>query len=1261
MERHPERSRTAILADLNGACIQPGTNDLWVVGSGGLIAVSKDEGRTWTRRPIIFETAKPVAPNALNAESNLAGPKAAKPIEVVVSGHAQPGDRVTLYLNGARSVETTANQSGNWTIRINDMPIADWLYGKTEDPGGKVAPAFFKVNTRTRSLYQIDADEFDASRGAKTKPKAGLDAPAHFPLQTAARNGPTLAWLALVPLSPPPAEPPRRDPKQQSSSGVRPPGPGEAPVVDPPPVSPQVHATYELFSISFLDQLHGVSVGDNGSVIATTDGGATWRSVECELARRLLSVVKWPDRLGAIGERGAVLELEFNESNVLTKIDADEPTTLHASVVFKYKDDDNVLAAGDHGVFFESDGTIVPGDPADPTLYGLDVAAPSAAKYVAIAAGEHGTVAIRTEVEDGTNPSFRKLDSQSLGDITLRAVTVFDSGRACVVGERGASFYSTDWGKTWTRSRYSTTYDLRSLAKGVGAPSTLFAVGYRGTVLKSSDSGASWTRTTADWAAIDATLVSSIRYPSPPTGILSPQQLESILVAVGKVDLSTSSLAARVATRWPAPWYYLALIVVGLLLVPAALAPRAKPDESKVPASIADRLASDKPLEPGQPDPLKFNALALGLSRFLRNENTQPPLTLAVTGRWGQGKSSLMNLVKADLHRFGVRSVWFNAWHHQTEEVLLAALLSSIKSQAIPSIWRPEGIEFRLKLLWIRTKRRAPAAVIVAVLFALSAGYAFKHKEAFSDSVAKVASTAWGLGGKVLESLDLARPSEPPGKDASALKPPSPDPTAAAASATPATTVPAAPPLPVFVVAALAALRALYLGLKSFGADPSKLMASLAQNAKVHDLREQTSFRERFSREFEEVTRALHPRDMLIIIDDLDRCQPANVLEALEAVNFLVSSGECFVMLGMDSRIVEHFVSLGFAKVAATLPTPAEAAQKIEPDHSRESKQRRRREFAREYMEKLVQIQVPVPLTTPEIAARLADERPPAQAEPRGRWRRACDAVLAFGLRAALPLMILLALVLAVVIGALVPVGGAPPSANNIALQQPTAAPPTSPTRITGTAPTPSVQTDPTAIPQPCAVVLAPAMSPWAQWSLYALLTLPLLAVGGVLLLNRPEIAVKDSQAFKDALDLWMPFVYEYGVNTPRSVKRFTNRVRFLAMLGRPQSPYISRWSRFKGVLLRIIDPLIGPRSELKPDAESPALADMTEPMLIAWAALERALGRQSLNDPSTLVTLLRAARLGSLRPMLDNPTFMNSLLNSRAEYCKLVAGLDTQ
>ena len=129
------------------------------------------------------------------------------------------------------------------------------------------------------------------------------------------------------------------------------------------------------------------------------------------------------------------------------------------------------------------------------------------------------------------------------------------------------------------------------------------------------------------------------------------------------------------------------------------------------------------PLRWSEPDARVLKPLARGLSRFLRNVNTRPPLTLAITGRWGSGKSSLMSLLMSDLQHYGGRAVWFNAWHHREEEHLLAALFEAIRREAPPGWWSWPGLAFRARLFWRRTKR----LLLNLVYIALFAGIALIH------------------------------------------------------------------------------------------------------------------------------------------------------------------------------------------------------------------------------------------------------------------------------------------------------------------------------------------------------------------------------------------------------------------------------------------------------------------------------------------------------------------------------------------------------
>ena len=73
---------------------------------------------------------------------------------------------------------------------------------------------------------------------------------------------------------------------------------------------------------------------------------------------------------------------------------------------------------------------------------------------------------------------------------------------------------------------------------------------------------------------------------------------------------------------------------------------------------IDDVFVSDSPLRAEDLDRLSFNPIAQGLSGFLRNQATGFPITIAVTGEWGTGKSSLMRLLELNLQKNGFLPTW---------------------------------------------------------------------------------------------------------------------------------------------------------------------------------------------------------------------------------------------------------------------------------------------------------------------------------------------------------------------------------------------------------------------------------------------------------------------------------------------------------------------------------------------------------------------------------------------------------------------------
>lgn len=680
--------------------------------------------------------------------------------------------------------------------------------------------------------------------------------------------------------------------------------------------------------------------------------------------------------------------------------------------------------------------------------------------------------------------------------------------------------------------------------------------------------------------------------------------------------------------RFLPPWYWLALVLCGFvlspLLMPAAPDPTKEEEFQELPfeqdqsqaavkrkggsssslaeaalsdtpagskptaSGIGNQAISDRPLEPGEPDALGLGAIAAGLAFFLRNDKTRPPLVLGINGRWGSGKSSLMNLLKKELADSGSQPVWFNAWHHQKESQLLAALLQAIKDQAVPRLSTWNGCLFRMRLLWVRLQKYwlRIAALLGVLYLMLRVELYLQHslQTTFGSVLTRVFSGSDGLFTLVKNK-----------------------------------------PILTLLAGLLAAFKALSNGLTAFGTNPASLLTSISGGSKRKDLDAQTSFRQRFSAEFGEVTEALGPRRrMLILIDDLDRCRPEKVREVLEAVNFLVSSGDCFIVLGMARDIVEHCVGLSFARVVDTmgwdamgladeeirqvfeeLETEAEKAARLRQENAPAQAANgdglvaleqvaKRRAFARLYLDKLVQIEVAIPEPT-AAQRRLLFQTDEEQARKSVAEVRVVKTLKAFSIAARWlrPTMQAALVVLAVTLTGLA-VGQyikplvqemfSAPSASTSS-PSPTPAPVQASTQSIGTniaAGAPENQ--PTSLPvaqQPAATptqAITPAyqpgeaavhVSPVIFWPLFLAAMLAIVAISNAMGRVAPR-KVTDTQVFVNALKIWQRLVMTSGArNTPRTARRFQNRVRYLAMRQRalsqgPAQSQLERWLRVR-------------------------------------------------------------------------------------------------
>ena len=260
------------------------------------------------------------------------------------------------------------------------------------------------------------------------------------------------------------------------------------------------------------------------------------------------------------------------------------------------------------------------------------------------------------------------------------------------------------------------------------------------------------------------------------------------------------------------------------MILTCSLTVAAPPPPVKSEFSVADWAVTDAPLRPGDPDSLDFTPMALGLSRFIRNPKTQPPVTIAIEGEWGEGKSSVMSLLRGDLEKSRYRPVWFNAWHHQSEEQLLAALLEHIKDEAVPPWWHIDNWIFRARLLRIRLSDKWPLAVILILALCGSVSFELSRHGLKLDDFTKFMRDCVQLVKYLLPWLTQAGPPDD---------------------------------LAHFGVVAtvLAMFVAIFSKAKTFGIDPSKLTDNLRNAAAIKDVKPEPGIRRQFAREFGDLCR----------------------------------------------------------------------------------------------------------------------------------------------------------------------------------------------------------------------------------------------------------------------------------------------------------------------------------------------------------------------------------------------------------------------
>lgn len=135
---------------------------------------------------------------------------------------------------------------------------------------------------------------------------------------------------------------------------------------------------------------------------------------------------------------------------------------------------------------------------------------------------------------------------------------------------------------------------------------------------------------------------------------------------------------------------------------------------------------TDEPVKTKAGDLLDLDAYVKSLADFIKNCET--PMTIAIQGDWGSGKTSLMNLIKEQI-KDEVTTFWFNTWQYSQFEMqsyLAVTLINNLLEKI-------EGGTPVLETFWKVAKNVLGTASTIAVEKGAGLVLAEKWKDKFDQ------------------------------------------------------------------------------------------------------------------------------------------------------------------------------------------------------------------------------------------------------------------------------------------------------------------------------------------------------------------------------------------------------------------------------------------------------------------------------------------------------------------------------------------------
>jgi len=333
------------------------------------------------------------------------------------------------------------------------------------------------------------------------------------------------------------------------------------------------------------------------------------------------------------------------------------------------------------------------------------------------------------------------------------------------------------------------------------------------------------------------------------------------------------------------------------------------------------------------------------------------------------------------------------------------------------------------------------------------------------------------------------------------------------------------------------------------------------------------------------------------------------------------------VIMGLSRDPVEAGVGLSFEKIAGEMSFAAAASSLSMEDQAK----LKRREFARQYLDKLINIEIPArPTSSAKFENLVLDNAGPKSSAATVRERSL--SVLKIVLPVVVSLFVICGLAVAGFQIGRLGQKGSTQEASNTNVQKHISA------GNGGAAGSGDAGTNtPAASPAPPTTAVLPSLVPPEQTSnegftyVWPLLgTALLLYVCWRVLSRKEEVLVRDSPEFRRALEIWDTLIVNTH-STPRSTKRFMNRVRCLAMRLRPSAEAEPRW--------RFLWNWPNPET---PGSTFPSTSQLPESMLVALSTIYDLAPEAIRNDD-----LYAKAMQGLLKPLSQGEVGVNAKIES--------------